>query len=121
MQIGNNVDTGGFGNVSPRNTEAERRSYLSELSSVAQQTAQNPLLNQYNALRKPDPRAAEDLGMQMFALANPELAKKVRPGQAGYDVMQRVYPQATLPTSVGPTELTEEQIDMVNQMFYNQY
>lgn len=110
---------------SPRNTEAERRSYLSELSSVAQQTAQNPLLNQYNALRKPDPRAAEDLGMQMFALANPELAKKVRPGQAGYDVMQRVYPQATttatLPTSVGPTELTEEEIAIAKQMFYNQY
>jgi hypothetical protein len=111
---------------SPRNTEAERRSYLSELSSVAQQTAQNPLLNQYNALRKPDPRAAEDLGMQMFALANPELAKKVRPGQAGYDVIQRVYPQATttatLPASVDPTELTEEERQAIaNQMFYNQY
>jgi len=126
IEIDNNTNNRRPENFSsPRNTEAERRSYLSELSSVAQQTAQNPLLNQYNALRKPDPRAAEDLGMQMFALANPELAKKVRPGQAGYDVMQRVYPQATttatLPASVGPTELTQEQIDMANQMFYNQY
>ena len=111
---------------SPRNTEAERRAYLSELSSVAQQTTQNPLLNQYYALRKPDPRAAEDLGMQMFALANPELAKKVRPGQAGYDVIQRVYPQATtaatLPPPVDPTGLTEEERQAIaNQMFYNQY
>ena len=126
IEIDNNTNNRRPENFSsPRNTEAERRSYLSELSSVAQQTAQNPLLNQYNALRKPDPRAAEDLGMQMFALANPELAKKVRPGQAGYDVMQRVYPQATtaatLPTSVGPPELTEEEIAIANQMFYNQY
>ena len=112
--------------TSPRNTEAERRAYLSELSSVAQQTTQNPLLNQYYALRKPDPRAAEDLGMQMFALANPELAKKVTPGQAGYDVIQRVYPQAataeTLPPPVDPTGLTEEERQAIaNQMFYNQY
>jgi len=127
IEIDNNTNNRRFGNASPRNTEAERRSYLSELSSVAQQTAQNPLLNQYNALRKPDPRAAEDLGMQMFALANPELAKKVPPSQAGYDVMQRVYPQATttatLPTSVDSTELTEEEIAiaMAKQMLYNQY
>jgi hypothetical protein len=125
IEIDNNTNNRRFGNASPRNTEAERRSYLSELSSVAQQTAQNPLLNQYNALRKPDPRAAEDLGMQMFALANPELAKKVRPGQAGYDVMQRVYPQATtaatLPASVGLPELTEEQIAIAKEMFNNQY
>ena len=123
----NNVDNRRPENFSsPRNTEAERRAYLSELSSVAQQTAQNPLLNQYNALRKPDPRAAEDLGMQMFALANPELAKKVTPGQAGYDVIQRVYPQATtaamLPAPVDPTGLTEEERQAIaNQMFFNQY
>lgn len=115
----NNIDNRRFENApSPRNTEAERRAYLSELSSVAQQTAQNPLLNQYNALRKPDPRAAEDLGMQIFALANPELAKKVTPGQAGYDVIQRIYPQAT----TAATELTEEERQAIaNQVFYNQY
>ena len=123
----NNVDNRRPDNFSsPRNTEAERRAYLSELSSVAQQTAQNPLLNQYNALRKPDSRAAEDLGMQMFALANPESAKKVTPGQAGYDVIQRVYPQATtaamLPAPVDPTGLTEEERQAIaNQMFFNQY
>lgn len=127
IEIDNNTNNRRPDNfTSPRNTEAERRAYLSELSSVAQQTAQNPLLNQYNALRKPDPRAAEDLGMQMFALANPELAKKVTPGQAGYDVIQRVYPQATtaatLPPPVDPTGLTEEERQAIaNQMFYNQY
>lgn len=127
IEIDNNTNNRRPDNfTSPRNTEAERRAYLSELSSVAQQTTQNPLLNQYNALRKPDPRAAEDLGMQMFALANPELAKKVRPGQAGYDVIQRVYPQAAtaamLPPPVDPTGLTEEERQAIaNQMFYNQY
>jgi len=60
-------------------------------------TAQDPELQRYEDARKlavapgatPEQvQSAEDIGMQMWARANPKLAAKVRPGQAGYDVIQ---------------------------------
>jgi hypothetical protein len=33
-------------------------------------------------------QSAEDIGMQIWAAKNPKLAAKVKPGQAGYDVIQ---------------------------------
>jgi hypothetical protein len=77
---------------------AAERAYQQEVSRVAQLTAQDPELQRYEKARKeavtagPSSAAeqsAEDMGMQMWAKANPKLAAKVKPGQAGYDAIQR--------------------------------
>lgn len=77
-------------------TPAER-AQAAETSRVAQLTAQDPELQRYEDARKlavapgatPEQvQSAEDIGMQMWAKANPKLAAKVKPGQAGYDVIQ---------------------------------
>ncbi len=73
------------------------RAFASEASSVAQQAAQNPEFKRYEDARLKavapgaTPQAvqsAEDIGMQIWAKANPTLAAKVKPGQSGYDVIQ---------------------------------
>ena len=84
---------------------AAERAYQSERSSVAQQAAQNPELQRYQdqatlarqALQGYDPASgplpgaaqqAQDMGMAMWAKANPGLAAKVRPGQSGFGAIQ---------------------------------
>ena len=76
---------------------AAERAYQAEASRVAQLTAQDPELQRYERARQlavapgatPEQvQSAEDIGMQMWAKANPTLAAKVKPGQAGYDVIQ---------------------------------
>ena len=84
---------------------AAERAYQSERSSVAQQAAQNPDLQRYQdqavlarqALQGYDPasgplpgaaQTAQDMGMAMWAKANPGLAAKVRPGQSGFGAIQ---------------------------------
>lgn len=73
------------------------RAYQTETSRVAQLTAQDPELQRYENARlkavaagaTPEQvQSAEDIGMQMWAKANPTLAAKVKPGQAGYDAIQ---------------------------------
>ncbi len=84
------------GTSSPGSLAADR-AYQQEASRVAQLTAQDPELQRYEAARlkavapgaTPETiQSAEDIGMQMWAKANPTLAAKVRPGQSGYDVIQ---------------------------------
>ena len=79
------------------NRSAAERDYQQKVSRVAQLTAQDPELQRYEYAREKAKLAgpgsaaeqsAEDLGMQMWAKANPKLAAKVKPGQAGYDVIQ---------------------------------
>ncbi len=76
---------------------AEERAYQQEKSRVAQLTAQDPELQRYEAARlkavapgatAEQVQSAEDIGMQMWAKANPTLAAKVKPGQSGYDAIQ---------------------------------
>lgn len=76
---------------------AAERAYQSEASRVAQLTAQDPELQRYERARRlavapgataGQVQSAEDIGMQMWAKANPTLAAKVKPGQAGYDTIQ---------------------------------
>jgi hypothetical protein len=76
---------------------AAERAYQAEASRVAQLTAQDPELQRYERARQlavapgataDQVQSAEDIGMQMWAKANPKLAAKVKPGQAGYDVIQ---------------------------------
>jgi len=77
---------------------AAERDYQQKVSRVAQLTAQDPELQRYEYAREKAKLAgpgsaaeqsAEDLGMQMWAKANPKLAAKVKPGQSGYDAIQR--------------------------------
>ncbi|NBS68045.1 hypothetical protein EBT31_03905 [bacterium] len=75
----------------------EERAQAAETSRIAQLTAQDPELQRYEAARlkavapgatAEQVQSAEDIGMQMWAKANPALAAKVKPGQAGYDAIQ---------------------------------
>lgn len=76
---------------------AAERAYQSEASRVAQLTAQDPELQRYEKARQlavgpgatpQQVQSAEDIGMQMWAKANPGLAAKVKPGQSGYEAIQ---------------------------------
>lgn len=80
-------------------SDPAERAYVEEKSRVAQLAAQNPELQRYEDARlkavakgaTPEQvQSAEDIGMQLWAKANPELAKRVKPGQSGYDVIQGV-------------------------------
>jgi hypothetical protein len=84
---------GSLGGGSP----AAERAYQAEKSRVAQLTAQDPELQRYEAARlkavgpgaTPEQvQSAEDIGMQMWAKANPTLAAKVKAGQSGYEAIQ---------------------------------
>jgi hypothetical protein len=77
-------------------TPAER-AQAAETSRVAQLTAQDPELQRYEAARlkavapgatAEQVQSAEDIGMQMWAKANPTLAAKVKAGQSGYEAIQ---------------------------------
>jgi hypothetical protein len=69
------------------------RAYQQEKSRVEQLTAQDPELQRYEKARagaktQEEMNAARDIGMQIWAQRNPELAKKVKPGQSGYEAIQ---------------------------------
>jgi len=109
---GGSVGGGNMGGFVPRTptlnspgSPAAERAYQAERSSVAQQAAQNPELQRYQdqatlarqALQGYDPASgplpgaaqqAQDMGMAMWAKANPGLAAKVRPGQSGFGAIQ---------------------------------
>jgi hypothetical protein len=87
----------GFPGQQGSSSLAAERAYQQEASRVAQLTAQDPELKRYELARQKAVAAgpgsaaeqsAEDLGMQMWAKANPTLAANVKPGQAGYDAIQ---------------------------------
>jgi len=69
----------------------QKRALQAEISSVAQQTAQNPLFKkyqvaeltkQYNTAKNPAEK--ERIGLQIWAQTNPDLAGKLKSGQVGY-------------------------------------
>ena len=74
------------------------RAYREEVSRTAQLAAQNPELTRYEEARlkaiapgaTPEAiQSAEDIGMRIWAQKYGNLASKVKPGQAGYDAIQR--------------------------------
>lgn len=78
---------------------AAERAYQTEKSRVAQLTAQDPELQRYENARKaavapgatPEQvQSAEDIGMQIWAKKYGKLAEKVKPGQSGYEAIQRL-------------------------------
>ena len=77
----------------PGQQTAADRAYETEKSRVAQLTAQDPELQRYEKARaaaktQEEMNAARDIGMQMWAKANPQLAAKLKPGQSGYEAIQ---------------------------------
>jgi hypothetical protein len=71
----------------------EERAQAAETARVAQLTAQDPELQRYEKARaaaktQQEMDAARDIGMAIWAQANPKLAAKVKPGQSGYEVIQ---------------------------------
>jgi hypothetical protein len=95
--IGSPAPYASVGSGSSFESPAAERAYQQESSRVAQLTAQDPELQRYEAARKiaagpnatpAQVQSAEDIGMQMWAKANPTLAAKVKPGQAGYEAIQ---------------------------------
>jgi hypothetical protein len=103
---------------------AAERAYQSERSSVAQQAAQNPELQRYQdqaalarqSLQGYDPasgplpgaaQTAQDMGMAMWAKANPGLAAKVRPGQSGFGAIQNTLASSAATAGLQmPSQLT---------------
>ena len=97
------TEAGQYGSILPAAPPAaklspEERAYEQERSRIAQLTEQNPELQRYEDARElaiapgatPEQvQAAEDIGMRMWAQANKKLARAVKPGQAGYDVIQQ--------------------------------
>jgi len=101
------------------------RAYQQEVSRVAQLTAQDPDLQRYEAARQADAKAkdfsnSENIGMEIWARRNPTLAAKVKPGQAGYDVVQRVRQEAAQP-GVGAFTATAPIFPGSTNYFSNQY
>jgi hypothetical protein len=105
LRLGNRGGSGGNAGYStstgaPQGTfsPAAERDYQQKVSRVAQLTAQDPELQRYEEARKKAKLAgpgsaaeqsAEDIGMQIWAQKyGKTLAPKVKPGQAGYDVIQ---------------------------------
>jgi hypothetical protein len=90
---GGNAGYSGVSSAVSNFSPAAERAYQQEASRVAQLTAQDPELQRYEAARagaktQEEMNAARDIGMQMWAKANPGLAAKVKPGQSGYEAIQ---------------------------------
>lgn len=95
--------------VSNFSDPAAQRAFEAEVSRTAQLTAQDPELQRYENARKiaaaqgatPESvKTAEDIGMQIWAkkYGGPGgLASKVKPGQAGYDVIQNTINPGAAP------------------------
>ena len=101
----------------PQSSPAAERAYQGELLRTAQLAAQSPEMLAWAAQREKDLKSkdyskSEDMGMRIWAQkygpgSKNDLASKVKPGQAGYDVIQEVIkgkaaPSATTtPTAMG--------------------
>lgn len=101
------------------------RAYAQEVSRTAQLTAQNPEMQRYEAARQADLKTgdygkSEDIGMEMWARKNPTLAAKVKPGQAGYETIQRIRQEAAQP-GIGAFAATTPLFPGAQNYFSNQY
>ena len=79
----------------PGQSPAAERAYQSEVSRTAQLAEQDPEMQRWAAQREADVKSkdyskSEDMGMRIWAEKHGKLAKQVKPGQAGYDVIQQV-------------------------------
>ena len=76
----------------PAKLSPEEQAYNAERSRIAQLTAQNPEFQNVGQLRND----LRDKGMEIWAAKYGNLAKQVKPGQSGYEAIQRtLYPGGT--------------------------
>jgi hypothetical protein len=103
---GGSVGGGNMGGYVPLATSRQApadRAYQQELSRTAQLTAQDPELQRYENARvaaktQEEMNSVRDMGMEMWAKANPKLAAKVQPGQSGFDIIYKQTGQVPTPT-----------------------
>jgi hypothetical protein len=86
--IGSPAPYASVGSGSSFESPAAERAYQQESSRVAQLTAQDPELQRYEAARKIAAGPNATPAQVQSAEANPTLAAKVKPGQAGYEAIQ---------------------------------
>ena len=112
-QSAENYRTGtGFPGQSP----AAERAYQGEVLRTAQLAAQSPEMLAYAAQREKDLKSkdyskSEDMGMRIWAQkygpgSKNDLASKVKPGQAGYDVIQEVIKGKAAPSAAAAPATT---------------
>jgi hypothetical protein len=87
----------------PGQQGAADRAYQQELSRTAQLAAQDPELQRYEKARsaaktQEEMNSVRDMGLAMWAKANPKLAAKVQPGQSGFDTIYKQTGQVPTPT-----------------------
>ena len=97
----NGIQTGKYGrtdwnpsanpSIQQGSQQAADRAYQSQVSSIAQQTVQNPLFQKYQVadLTKQyntaaNPAEKQRIGLEIWAQTNPLLAAKLKSGQVGY-------------------------------------
>ena len=91
-------------------TPAER-SYQQEKARVTQMTEQDPMFKKYQvaeltkAYNTASPEEKNKIGLQIWAATNPDLAKKVPPGQVGYQTSASMFGSQAFGTDIpGVTE-----------------
>jgi hypothetical protein len=95
----------------PSTGGAADRAYQQEKARVAQMTEQDPMFKKYQvaeltkAYNTASPEEKNKIGLQIWAATNPELAKKVPPGQVGYQTSASMFGSQAFGTDVpGVTE-----------------
>jgi hypothetical protein len=90
---------------------AADRAYQQEKARVAQMTEQDPMFKKYQvaeltkAYNTASPEEKNKIGLQIWAATNPDLAKKVPPGQVGYQTSASMFGSQAFGTDVpGVTE-----------------
>jgi hypothetical protein len=100
----------------PQSSPAAERAYQGEVFRTAQLAAQSPEMLAYAAQREKDLKSkdyskSEDMGMRIWAQkygpgSKNDLASKVKPGQAGYDVIQEVIKGKATPSAAAAPAAT---------------
>jgi hypothetical protein len=93
------------------------RAYQQEKARVTQMTEQDPMFKKYKvaeltkAYNTASPEEKNKIGLQIWATTNPDLAKKVPPGQVGYQASASMFGSQAFGTDVpGTTETIYSQI-----------
>lgn len=111
---GGSVGGGNMGGYVPLSTSRQApadRAYQQEKARVTQMTEQDPMFKKYQvaeltkAYNTASPEEKNKIGLQIWAATNPTLAKKVPPGQVGYQTSASMFGSQAFGTDVpGVTE-----------------
>ena len=111
---GGSVGGGNMGGYVPLFTSRQApadRAYQQEKARVTQMTEQDPMFKKYQvaeltkAYNTASPEEKNKIGLQIWAATNPTLAKKVPPGQVGYQTSASMFGSQAFGTDVpGVTE-----------------